>query len=177
MGDHLKPGLRYCGRVSLFSVPSADLFFDGSCEPVNPGGRAVGGYVIIPETGEQVKGCSVIAENSTNNIAEFGALMLGLRKALDIGIDDLRIRGDSMLVIKLITGRWKARKVHICRLLAEARGLLQSFGNWEASWIPRAQNAEADALSSSLQTKTRDWTAYKSRRRRSRRFVPQHSSG
>lgn len=136
---------------------SAILHFDGSCEPINPGGRACGGYVIKFLSGQEFKGAAVIAERSTNNVAEWGALILGVRKALELGVTDIQIFGDSKLVINQVNGKWRCHKPHLNKMRVEAWGLLEKFVTWNAQWVRRNENSEADAMSTSLQGKVNDW--------------------
>lgn len=131
------------------------LNFDGACEPVNPGGTGTYGFVIrgLPGLGA-IPGGGVAGsgQGMTNNVAEYTALLRGL-KALDavatLGPDDvLVLRGDSKLVVNQLTGSWRCNHAHLAGLRDECRELLKGLGcQWRAEWVPREENAEADALS------------------------------
>jgi len=124
----------------------ATIHFDGSCEPRNPGGNARGGWTIKLQNGRSFSGSKFIASDSTNNVAEFGALRFALEHAVQVGATEFEILGDSKLVIECLNGEWMVRKHHLFKILRRIRRTL--LGRlWTARWIPRAQNAQADFLS------------------------------
>lgn len=125
----------------------ATLYFDGACIPTNPGGTATGGVVLIREDGEVTREAFVVANHSTNNVAEWGALVRGIELAISQGVDCLMIYGDSDLVIRQLNRQWKCKKEHLRKFRDSAWKLLDSIGFWDAKWIPREQNTEADRLS------------------------------
>lgn len=124
----------------------ATIYFDGSCEPKNPGGNARGGWTISLSNGRTFSGSKFIASNSTNNVAEFGALKLAIDHALSVGATEFQIFGDSKLVIDCLNGEWMLRKPNLFAILRRIRRMLNGR-IWEASWIPRHQNHKADSLS------------------------------
>lgn len=133
------------------------LYFDGACEPRNPGGTATGGFLILDGDGSLVySDARVICSGpeATNNLAEWCALGFGLRAiadgsvVTDCGATSLAIRGDSQLVINQINGAWRCRDGRMARLKNRCAELLGDIGlPWTATWIPREQNERADALS------------------------------
>ena len=130
------------------------IFFDGSNEPKNPGGVATYGWVIkeAGETSTTGQGEFERGPESTNNRAEYAGLGFALRHILDTmggtAVDKLHICGDSKLVIEQLSGRWKCNKDHLRKLRDRCLELLEQIGcKWDAAWIPREQNTEADALS------------------------------
>jgi ribonuclease HI len=125
----------------------ATIHFDGSCWPRNPGGTARAGWHIEFEDGRTVNGNKVIGENSTNNIAEWGALVESLYDAVANGADAVDIYGDSKLVIDILNGQWRAKKSHIKAYRDAARKVLEDLSDWSATWIPRRENEHADRLS------------------------------
>ena len=82
--------------------------------------------------------------NTTNNVAEYKGLILGL-KYLKMNYKFLKIKGDSMLVINQMTGKYKVKSPHLLVLYNEAKELCQDM-NVEFIYIPREENKEADAL-------------------------------
>ena len=130
------------------------LNFDGSCHP-NPGGRCGYGWVLRTEAGELVAedGGDVPALpglKTTNNLAEWAALVAGFRflAAFSGRPAHLTIRGDSELVIRQFTGRWKCKAWWLRRYQWVAAKLAETLDcEIEAVWIPRERNADADALS------------------------------
>lgn len=138
-----------------------EVWFDGGCEPVNPGGTGVWGYVVRAPGLDGLAECGHLpaAPDVTNNVAEYVALGKALRflvacvntpGAPPVRIDrdtELVIRGDSKLVVEQLNGNWACRNARLQKLLARCRELLdQLTANWRAEWVPRERNTEADAL-------------------------------
>lgn len=123
------------------------IFFDGLCEPRNPGGYACYGYVIEAagktETG---KGLVTKGPKATNNLAEYTALIEALKAAKEWPGPYL-IKGDSQLVVNQVTGRWQCKASHLQPLVKKARSLLGQLGQAKLQWVPREQNEHADQMS------------------------------
>jgi ribonuclease HI len=112
----------------------------------NPGVAASGSVVIDPATGEILAEVGRYLGHATNNVAEYTALVEGIRKALAIDPDaELHVRMDSKLVIEQMSGRWKIKHPHMAELAAEARGLLVGTPV-KFEWVPRLQNSRADRV-------------------------------
>ncbi len=140
-----------------------ELYFDGACEPFNPGGTASYGWVIKKDNKIIKEGSGIVGtgEGMTNNIAEYSALIKGLEEFLILNLKEkLLIKGDSNMVINMINGRWgwnKKRSIwqphqkmpHLKELLDKALQQLNKI-DYEAQWIPREENKEADALSKNM---------------------------
>ena len=127
-------------------------FFDGLCEPVNPGGVATYGFAIVCDGGVVYRGYGVIGagmfgDDVTNNVAEYTALIKLLEKALELGIDEFVVKGDSQLVIRQLSGVYRVRSSRIVQLYTKAKELERMFRRIEYIWIPRKLNEEADNLS------------------------------
>jgi len=125
------------------------LYFDGLCEPRNPGGIATFGWLLLDEQGQVIEegnGVEARGPKATNNVAEWSALERGLRAAAALRPERLLIHGDSKLVINQLTGSWRMRAAHLRPYLARCLELLRGI-DWTARWVPRGQNAAADALS------------------------------
>lgn len=91
---------------------------------------------------------------ASNNVAEYTGLIEGLRAVLELGLAagaTIEVRMDSKLVVEQMSGRWKIKHEDMRRLAREARELADSIGaaggTLTYAWIPREQNAAADALS------------------------------
>lgn len=136
------------------------IFFDGACEPVNPGGTASWGF-LIRDSGQLIaEGSGIVGsgEGMTNNIGEYSGLLASLRKANELGIKEkLHIYGDSNLIVSMVAKKWgwnkkKTRWIphddtpHLKILLDEALKLLEGR-EYEIKWIPREENQDADRLS------------------------------
>ncbi|MEA2355898.1 MAG: ribonuclease, partial [Solirubrobacteraceae bacterium] len=83
---------------------------------------------------------------ATNNVAEYRALLLGLERARELGAREVEVINDSELVAKQVTGRYKVKHADMKPLHAEARAALAGFERWSIRSVPRAENADADAL-------------------------------
>lgn len=133
------------------------LHFDGACEPMNPRGIASFGFV-LKKAGVVAKlGKGLAAppgsEGSTNNVAEYTALLRGLEAAkpeVPPG-DVLEIMGDSQLAIRQLTGQYAVNAPTIVPLHSKASLAIHELRvtgrKVDLKWIPREQNGEADKLS------------------------------
>ncbi len=84
---------------------------------------------------------------TTNNVAEYRALLLGLEQARELGADEVEVIGDSELIAKQVLGQYKVKNAG-AELAARAKRWRRCarFDRWSIRTVPRAQNAEADAL-------------------------------
>jgi ribonuclease HI len=130
------------------------LQFDGASEP-NPGPSGSAYVIFSPvetdENGDSVR--RVIQEgfiyspHATNNEAEYNSLILGLTKALELGITELDVEGDSNLVVNQVQGLWKVKVPRLVPLQSKANKLLWKLKKWTVKHIPREENTDADRLS------------------------------
>jgi len=126
------------------------VYFDGLTEPKNPGGYGTYGFVVKVD-GEVVKrGKGFIGKGAgiTNNVCEYIALLRALEYVKEHfpNTEEVRCYGDSMLVINQMRGVWRVRSENLRELHKRASEIAASLAaNFE--WIPREENAEADALS------------------------------
>jgi ribonuclease HI len=126
-------------------------FFDGCCEPKNPGGN-MGMGAIIYENGLELCTYSAFIPASygnTNNIAEYIAFQWLLGTLLNAGLnyEPITIYGDSDLVIKQMKGEWKIKNGRYVEYAINSKMLLIHFTNIQLKWIPRDENNYADRLS------------------------------
>ncbi|NWF94755.1 MAG: ribonuclease HI family protein [Candidatus Thorarchaeota archaeon] len=136
-------------------MTSYTLFFDGACEPKNPGGVASYGYA-LDESGQLLqKGDGVVGEGPamTNNVAEYHGLIVGLEvasKRLRAG-DELRVVGDSQLVIRQMRGEYKVSASRLVPLHRKAKELVSALSKKGVKvsfeWVAREENEVADRLS------------------------------
>jgi ribonuclease HI len=111
----------------------------------NPGPAAIGVVVSDPDGGLLDQLGEPIGE-TTNNVAEYRALLRGLERAQALGASEVEVVGDSELVAKQVNGQYKVKHAGLRPLHAEALRALRSFERWKVRTVPRAQNAAADAL-------------------------------
>jgi ribonuclease HI len=120
------------------------LFSDGACRG-NPGiGGA--GAVITDEADRILWEGKEYLGHCTNNIAEYRALMLGLKGALDNGFHALDVYLDSELLANQINGSYKVKNPNLKILMEEVRQLLSSFQSVSVKHVLRCHNAQADRL-------------------------------
>ena len=127
--------------------PVLDVFFDGGARG-NPGPAAIGAVVFDPATDPPrvVATVSQVIGETTNNVAEYRALIAGVEAAARLGARRVRVHGDSMLVVQQLRGKWKVKSEHLKPLLAEAKRALASFDAVEIEHVRREENIDADAL-------------------------------
>jgi ribonuclease HI len=111
----------------------------------NPG-PAGAGAALLDCAGQEVALLKRYLGVTTNNVAEYQGLILGLEAALARGIERLEVRLDSELLVRQLQGRYKVKAPHLLPLYQEAKSLLARFASARLTHIPRAQNALADAL-------------------------------
>ena len=111
----------------------------------NPG-PAAAACVISTPAGELLGEHAELLGEVTNNVAEYRALLLGLRHARELGVSDVEVVNDSELIAKQINGQYKVKHAAMRPLYLEALAALRGFERWSVRTVPRAQNAAADAL-------------------------------
>ncbi len=125
---------------------SVDVYTDGASRG-NPGPAGVG-IVVTTRDGAEVVAWGESIGETTNNVAEYRACIAGLEKALDLGVDSVRLLSDSQLLVRQINGRYRVKSPTLQPLHDRVRELLDGFENWQAVHIPREKNARADKLAS-----------------------------
>ena len=111
----------------------------------NPGPAAIGAVVSDADGGELLAEGRYIGE-STNNVAEYKGLLLGLELARSLGATDVEVINDSELVARQIGGQYKVKNATLKPLFEQAMAELRGFDSWSVRNVPRAQNARADEL-------------------------------
>jgi probable phosphoglycerate mutase len=121
-------------------VIEADGGSRGNPGPAGYGALVREGTLVLAERAEAIG-------NATNNVAEYRGLIAGLQAARELDpTADIEVRMDSKLVVEQMSGRWKVKHSDMRALAAEAAQLVASFPSVTFVWVPRAQNAAADAL-------------------------------
>jgi ribonuclease HI len=111
----------------------------------NPGPAAAACVITAPD-GQLVDERAQLLGNVTNNVAEYRAVLLGLARASELGATEVEVIGDSELIAKQIQGLYKVKHPSMRPLYLEAMEALRAFDKWSIRTVPRAQNADADAL-------------------------------
>ena len=120
------------------------LHVDGGARG-NPGPAAIG--VVISDASGQV--IDELAERigvATNNVAEYRAVLRALDRARELDATQVEIVGDSELVARQLAGAYKVKHPALKPLHEQATAALGGFESWSVRSVPRAQNADADAL-------------------------------
>ena len=119
---------------------------DGTAEP-NPGPAAIGA-TIKDEQGRLLATISQRIGRTTNNQAEYRAIIAALEKALSLVARQVDIRSDSELVVRQLNGRYRVKKASLKPLYQQVKQLSSHFEGFTITHIPREQNTEADRLAS-----------------------------
>ncbi len=111
----------------------------------NPGPAAAGAVTSTPD-GEVLDHASELLGVTTNNVAEYRGLLLGARRARELGATEVEIVNDSELIAKQVNGEYRVKHADMKPLHAEALEALGGFERWTVRTVRRERNAEADAL-------------------------------
>jgi ribonuclease HI len=111
----------------------------------NPGPAAAAAVVSTPD-GDVLDEASLTLGETTNNVAEYRGLLLGLERARELGATEVEVVNDSELIAKQVNGEYKVKSADMAPLHAQALDALDGFESWAVRSVPRAQNAAADAL-------------------------------
>ena len=112
----------------------------------DPLGRAAIGALLRTRRLGPVDQISKEIGPATHNVAEYHALIEGLKLARGYGIQHVRVYMDSEIVVDQVNGVSVVREAHLRELHEQARGLVTQFKSFRISWVPRELNAEADRL-------------------------------
>lgn len=124
--------------------PDCDLYIDGASRG-NPGPAGAGGCLQDAQ-GVTVRQFSKYLGETTNNVAEYLALIYGLHEALREGCSRLTVKTDSELLARQISGQYRVREPHLRLLYDLAVYLKEGFASCRVIHIPREQNKAADRL-------------------------------
>ena len=123
------------------------IHFDGGSRG-NPGPAGIGAVVTDPavEPPARLAAVSEYIGDTTNNVAEYRALIAGLDAAREFPARVVEVRGDSKLVIEQVRGAWKVKQAHLRPLVDDVRRRLEPYERVILTHVPRALNADADLL-------------------------------
>jgi queuosine biosynthesis protein QueD len=114
----------------------------------NPGESGIGFTLNVDDGRELVTLChgGAYIGVATNNVAEYRALIWGLRNARALKVRKIDVRADSELLVRQLLGKYRVKNVGIKPLFTEARQLLESFESYRIEHVPREDNSDADRL-------------------------------
>lgn len=124
--------------------PKLVLHVDGGARG-NPGPAAIGVVVSTPE-GEQVARYGEKIGETTNNVAEYRAVLKGLELAAGYGARHVQVVNDSELVARQLSGVYKVKHPAMLELHTQATAALGAFDTWTIESVPRERNSGADTL-------------------------------
>jgi ribonuclease HI len=120
------------------------LYTDGGARG-NPG-PAAAAYVLETQDGTVLDARGETIGVATNNVAEYSALVAGLRKALELGVGEVDVVSDSELLVKQMTGEYRVKNAALVELSLEAARLAREIGTVTYRAVRRAENELADTL-------------------------------
>ena len=123
------------------NINTVSLFVDGAAD-LHTKTAGIGG-VFLGENNEELYRLSKYLDDTTNNEAEYSALIRGL----ELNIMDIKIYADSELVVKQVNGEYKVKHERMRPLHRKAIALLCQYSNWSLQHVPRDDNMIADKLS------------------------------
>ena len=112
----------------------------------NPGPAGAGVVIRASDDGTILHSAGWFLGRATNNVAEYSALLEGLRAAASLGASEIECFSDSELLVRQINGEYRVRNERLGELFSEAQRLREQFEGFSIRHIPREQNAEADHL-------------------------------
>ena len=111
----------------------------------NPGPAAIG-VTLKDENKRLIARISQKIGSTTNNQAEYRALIAGLKKAISLGAKNITVYSDSELMVKQMRGLYRIKNPGLRPLYSEAAQLAYSLAGFRIESVPREQNREADRL-------------------------------
>jgi ribonuclease HI/predicted DNA-binding antitoxin AbrB/MazE fold protein len=142
------PGARGAKLFAEPEAPAAGPTFTANIDGAargNPGPASYGVMIRNPD-GSVAAQLKKYVGRSTNNVAEYYALIAALDYAAAHGIRALRIESDSELLVQQMRGRYKVRSADLRPLFERAKKLAQGLAHFAIEHVPRERNRDADAL-------------------------------
>jgi ribonuclease HI len=134
--NNISTKIKGSGKIELYVDGAADLHTKTA---------GIGG--VIYRNGEELFSFSEYLDDSTNNEAEYSALIQGLKELLNLRLLNANIYADSELIVKQINGEYKVKNDRMQVLHKEAMILFGKLNGWTLNHIPREKNSVADKLS------------------------------
>jgi ribonuclease HI len=132
-------------EVPIHQVQRVRVYSDGAARG-NPGPSGAGAVLVEP-SGQVVDRLGKYLGVQTNNFAEYSGLLLGLKRARDLGVREVEVFADSELMIRQLGGRYQVKSPSLRPLYEEALKLLNDFSRVKLVHVPREMNSAADEMS------------------------------
>ena len=120
------------------------LYTDGAARG-NPGPAGAGAFICTLE-GESVAEIAEYLGETTNNVAEYQALLAGLKRLVELRAEAVEIRADSELMVRQLQGKYRVKHPNLIPLYQAAQTLLKKIPNHSIKHVRREENVEADRL-------------------------------
>jgi ribonuclease HI len=131
-------------RLAEVRVDKLVVNVDGGARG-NPGPAAIGAVVQDPD-GEVLEEHGERIGRTTNNVAEYRALLLGIERAAALGASEVELVGDSELIVRQVKGEYKVKDATLRELHGQVKQALRAFDSWTIRHVRREHNAGADLL-------------------------------
>ena len=128
----------------MASIHTVTLFADGGSRG-NPG-PAGSGAVLYDSEGKEIAALKKFLGKTTNNVAEYTAVVIGLEHAKQLGAKRVNAFLDSQLVVRQMTGEYRVRQPHLQTLYLKIQALCTDFEQVSFNHVRRERNARADEL-------------------------------
>jgi ribonuclease HI len=119
------------------------IYTDGASRN-NPGEAGAGVYIM--QGSKPLERLARYLGQTTNNVAEYSAAIMGLERAVKLGARRVKLLADSELLVKQINGQYQVKSQGLKPLHARVKELIARIGSVEVQYIRREENKEADAL-------------------------------
>lgn len=124
---------------------AAHIYIDGGSRG-NPGPSAIAYIIKSPDEKDVIASNAKFIGETTNNVAEYTALLYGLKRAAGLGIKRVFVHSDSQLLVGQMMRSMKVRSAHIYRLHSACQRAAEEFEAFGIEHIPRTDNIEADKM-------------------------------
>ena len=111
----------------------------------NPGSAAIG-IIIYDENGNLLEKYKERVGDTTNNVAEYTAVLMALQRAKELGASSVHLRMDSELVQRQMTGVYRVKQPHLQTIFLQIQRLMQDFVRVSFEHVRREKNKRADEL-------------------------------
>lgn len=141
----VKDDLLAGAELSAIPIGASLVFYTDGASSGNPGPAGIG-IVIFDAQDRQVGKVSLFVGETTNNIAEYSAVIRALKIAIYFQAKSVRVRTDSELVVRQINGQYKVKHEGLVPLFEQVMELMKQIPSVKVEYIPRNQNEKADFL-------------------------------
>jgi ribonuclease HI len=146
VAEIIAPGNSRGSALTDSAAPSKVRVYSDGAARGNPGPSGAGA-VLVDSSGNVVDRLGKYLGIQTNNYAEYMGLLLGLKRARELGIREVEVFADSELMIRQLGGRYQVRSPSLRPLYEQALRLLNDFSRVKLVHVPRKMNAAADEMS------------------------------